>query len=80
MRETVLSGTAQIFKELPVQVGAKTGTAEVIKGSTVNSLFTAFAPYDNPEIAITILIEGATNQQGLAVRSAYNVLKWHFSR
>lgn len=80
MRETVLSGTAQIFKELPVQVSAKTGTAEVIKGSTVNSLFTAFAPYDNPEIAITILIEGATNQQGLAIRAAYNTLKWHFNR
>ena len=80
MRETVLSGTAQIFKDLPVQVGVKTGTAEVIKGATVNSLFTAFAPYENPEIAITILIEGATNQQGLAVKSAYNTLKWYFSR
>ena len=80
MRETVLSGTAQILKQLPVEAAAKTGTAEVVKGSTANSLFTAFAPYNDPQIAITVLIEGTTNQQGLAVRSAYNVLKWYFSR
>lgn len=80
MKETVLSGTAQILKELPVQMAAKTGTAEVQKGRTVNSLFTAFGPFEDPNIAITILIEGATTQQGLAVRSAYNVLKWHFGR
>jgi len=80
MRETVLTGTAQILKELPVQVAAKTGTAEVIKGQTVNSFFTVFAPYNNPEIAMTILVEGATTQQGLAVRIAYNFLKWYFHR
>ncbi|MDP3793048.1 MAG: penicillin-binding transpeptidase domain-containing protein [bacterium] len=80
MKETVLSGTAQIFKELSVQAGAKTGTAEVIKGVTANSLFTVFAPYDNPKIVMTILIEGATTQQGLAIRAAYNTLKWHFDR
>ncbi len=80
MKETVLSGTAQILKELPVQMAAKTGTAEVQKGRTVNSLFTAFGPFEDPDIAITILIEGATTQQGLAVRSAYNVLRWHFAR
>ena len=80
MREAVISGTAQILKELPVQMAAKTGTAEVQKGRTVNSLFTAFGPYDDPDIAITILIEGATTQQGLAVRSAYNFLKWYYNR
>ena len=80
MKETVLSGTAQILKELPVQMAAKTGTAEVQKGRTVNSLFTAFGPYEDPDIAITILIEGATTQQGLAVRSAYNFLKWYYDR
>jgi penicillin-binding protein 2 len=79
MKETVISGTAQIFKDLPVEAGAKTGTAEVIKGKTVNSLFTIFAPYDNPQISMTILIEGATTQQGLAIRAAHSVLKWYFS-
>ncbi len=79
MEETVLSGTAQIMKDLPVRIGAKTGTAEVIKGSRTNSLFTGFAPLDNPELAITILIEGSTADHGVAVRTAHNVLKWYFS-
>lgn len=78
MRETVLSGTAQIFNELPVKAAAKTGTAEVIKGKSINSIFTVFLPYDKPEIAMTILIEGSASNQGLAIRAAYNTLKWYF--
>ena len=80
MRETVLSGTAQILKELPVQMAAKTGTAEVQKGRTANSLFTVFGPYEDPDLSMTILIEGVSTQQGLAVRAAYNVLKWYYGR
>jgi len=81
MRETVLSGTAQMLKDLPVTAGAKTGTAEVIKGKAVNSFLIVFAPHENPELAMTVLIEGAsTTQQGLALRVANEVLKWHFSR
>lgn len=80
MRETVLSGTAQIFKDFPVKIAAKTGTAEVQKGKTVNSLFTMFSPYENPDFTMTILVEGATTQQGLAIRAAHNVLKWYFGR
>jgi len=79
MKETVISGTAQILKDLPVQVAAKTGTSEVIKGKTMNSIFTVFAPYENPQITLTVLIEGATSQQGLAIRVAHRFLKWYFS-
>lgn len=80
MRETVLSGTAQIFKELSIPMAAKTGTAEVQKGRTVNSLFTVFGPYDDPEISMTVLVEGSASNQGLAIRTAYNVLKWYLNR
>ncbi len=78
MQETVISGTAGILKDLPVKAGAKTGTAEVVKGRSINSLFSAFAPFDNPEISITVLIEGSASNQGLAIRTAHNVLKWYF--
>lgn len=80
MTETVNSGTAQILKDLPVKAAAKTGTAEVVKGKSINSLFTVFAPYDNPQLAMTILIEGSASNQGLAIRAAHNVLKWYFSK
>ncbi|MBQ8388569.1 MAG: hypothetical protein IJX46_06565 [Clostridia bacterium] len=41
------------------QVGGKTGTAEVDndKNSTDNAWFTGFAPFDDPEIAVTCFIE-----------------------
>lgn len=79
MLETTISGTAKIFGALPVKVGAKTGTAEVTKGKTVNSIITAFAPFDNPEINITVLIEGGTStNEGLAIRAAYGFMKWYF--
>lgn len=78
MEETIISGTAEILRDLPVRVGAKTGTAEVIKGKSINSLFTAFAPFDHPEVTITVLVEGSASNQGLAIRAAHNVLKWYF--
>lgn len=79
MLETTISGTAKVLGTLPVKMGVKTGTAEVIKGRTVNSIVTAFAPFDNPEINVTILIEGGTStNEGLAIRTAYGFLKWYF--
>ena len=80
MEETVISGTAKLLQNLPVRAGAKTGTAEVIKGQSVNALFAAFAPFENPEIAITVLVEGASSNQGAATVVADHVLKWYFER
>ncbi|MDP4001785.1 MAG: penicillin-binding transpeptidase domain-containing protein, partial [bacterium] len=40
MRETILSGTATLLKDLPVTAGAKTGTTQVVSGQQINSLFT----------------------------------------
>ena len=47
---------AAAFEGCPVAVGGKTGTAEVSKGSA-NGVFVAFAPFDNPQIGIAIVIE-----------------------
>lgn len=78
MEETVISGTAKVLNSLPVTVAAKTGTAEVVKGQTINALFTAFAPADDAEIAITILIEGSAENQGYSIRVANDFLNWYF--
>ncbi len=80
MEETVISGTAGILKDLPVQAAAKTGTAEVVKGKSINSLFTVFAPAQNPQVAMTVLVEGSASNQGYAIRIAHEVLKWYFTR
>ena len=44
------------FADLSVQVGGKTGTAEVA-GQTDNALFSGFAPFDTPEIVVSCIIE-----------------------
>jgi len=45
------------FWDIPVKVGGKTGTAQTGRLPD-NALFAGFAPYDNPEIAWIIIIEG----------------------
>lgn len=74
--DTVRQGMLQVgttgycssyFKGLPVQVAAKTGTSQEIRnldGISVkinNGFLIAFAPYDNPEIAIAAVGEGMTS-------------------
>ena len=49
-------GTAYtIFKNFNIEVGGKTGSAEA--GSKVNAWFAGFAPYDNPEICVVVMVE-----------------------
>ncbi len=81
MRQTVENGTAQQLKDLPVQAAGKTGTAEfgVEKGST-HAWFIAFAPYENPEIAIAILAEGTSSGVSIPVSVTREALEWYFSR
>ncbi len=78
MRQTVTTGTAQILKDLPVQVAAKTGTAQIESGRALNSLFTVYGPYQDPEISVTILVENINKSQGLAMQVAKEFLMWYF--
>lgn len=56
MRKVVTSGTAKdYFSTYKVKVAGKTGTAENI--GTDNVTFIAFAPYDNPKVALAVVIE-----------------------
>ena len=44
------------FNDLPVKVAAKTGTAEEDKNRSSHTWFVCFAPFDDPQIAITVMI------------------------
>ena len=59
MRQTVTEGTAWILNDLPVAVGAKTGTAQVAGDNNPNAWGVVFAPYDNPQMVIVVLVESA---------------------
>lgn len=69
------SGTAYVrFKNFNIEVGGKTGSAEAGKDKNgndiVNAWFAAFAPYDDPEIAVVVMVEngGHGNYTAEAVR------------
>ena len=55
MRQVVLSGTATNFNDYIVPIAAKTGTAQ--NSGSDHTTFICFAPYENPEIAIGVVIE-----------------------
>ncbi len=58
MRLVAKAGTAaNVFGSYPVEVAAKTGSAQVTKQKSDNGVFVAYAPYKNPEIAIAVVVE-----------------------
>lgn len=58
MKGVTDEGSAKrIFAGYPIEVGGKTGTAQISKKSSNNALFISFAPFDKPEIAVAVVIE-----------------------
>lgn len=47
---------AEVFANYGIQVGGKTGTAQVGDGSN-NAVFIAYAPFDDPQIAVSVVLE-----------------------
>jgi penicillin-binding protein 2 len=80
MRETVVSGSGRLLADLPVETAGKTGTAQVAGQKRENAWFVAFAPYENPEIALSIVFEGAGEGSSVAAPLARDILNWYFTR
>jgi len=79
LRQTVTAGSAKILQEVIVKVAGKTGTAEWGKGRSPHAWFTGFAPYENPEIVITVLVEEGGEGSTISVPIAKEILNWYFS-
>ena len=75
---TTTGSLAPYFKDCVVDAGAKTGTAQVSKDTENNGVFVCFAPYDAPEIAVSIVIEQGGSGSALA-STAVNILNAYFS-
>lgn len=69
---------ASYFRDLPVKVGAKTGTAQVHRDQEANAILVAFAPYDDPEIAISIVVEHGGSGSSVAAIAA-EILEYYFA-
>lgn len=64
---------AATFKNYPVQVATKTGSAQATGGS--HAVFVSFAPYENPEIAVAVVVENGGQGSRIAsvARDIYDV-------
>lgn len=75
MKSAAENGSAsRLFSNYPIEMGGKTGTAQVSSKKSDNALFMAFAPYDIPELAVTCVIEQGANgtDAGEAVKDIFD--------
>lgn len=64
--------------DMGISVAAKTGSAQVSSTTESNALFVAFAPYEDPEIALAIVVERGGSGSTLASIAA-QILEYYFS-
>lgn len=78
MRQTVTSGSGRYLNTLPVTMAGKTGTAQWSTVKAPHAWFIGFAPYENPELSISILVEEGVEGSTVAVPMAYDIFNWYF--
>lgn len=84
MATSEAGGTAyNIFKNFNVEVAGKTGSAEAGKDSNgndkVNAWFVCFAPFENPEVAVVVMIENG-GHGNYAAEVARDLLVQYFGK
>ena len=75
---TTQGSVRKYFQGLDFQVGAKTGSAQVSASTQSHAVFVCFAPYENPEVAMAVVVEhGGSGGELAAIAS--DVLSYYFS-
>ncbi len=78
MRGVIANGTAKkLFADLEVEIAGKTGTAQEAKNKANHAFFISYAPYDNPEICVTVNIPFGYSAAN-AANIAKNVYKYYY--
>ena len=78
LREVSTIGTAAaMFHDFPVPIAGKTGTAENSHGRE-HGWFVAYGPFDNPNIAVAVIVENAGYGSTSAVPIGYKILSAAF--
>lgn len=80
MKEVINSGTATFLKDLPFQTAGKSGSPKFIyKGKErYHALFGAYAPFENPEVVIFVLIENPPTELVATLPVVKEVLQWYW--
>ncbi|MFV0239370.1 MAG: penicillin-binding transpeptidase domain-containing protein, partial [Lacrimispora sphenoides] len=78
MREVIANGSSKrLFTDLEVEIAAKTGTAQEARNKPNHAFFISYAPYDNPEICVTVNIPYGYSSSN-AANIAKNVYKYYY--
>ncbi len=78
MREVIANGsTKRLFADLEVEIAGKTGTAQEARNKPNHAFFISYAPYDNPEICVTVNIPYGYSSSN-AANIAKNVYKYYY--
>ncbi|MCE5287366.1 MAG: penicillin-binding protein 2 [Pelosinus sp.] len=79
LRSVASEGTAaQIFGDFPIPLAGKTGTAENPHGKD-HSWFVAYAPFDDPRIAVVVIVEQGGFGSSSAVPIARKIMEAAFN-
>jgi penicillin-binding protein 2 len=78
MRQTITSGSGRYIDSLPIDVAGKTGTAQTPGDRPTHAWFIGFAPYENPSLAIVVLIEEGGEGSSVAVPLARDIFEWWY--
>lgn len=75
MRQTVTGGSARsVFgDDYEIEVSGKTGTAQFGNEGKTHAWFTSFAPYENPELVVMVLVEGSGEGNEIAAPIAKQI-------
>ncbi len=65
------SSVSYLFKDFPVKLAGKTGTAQESKSHGNHALFVSYAPYLNPEISMAVVIPNGYTSSNAAMLSKY---------
>jgi len=76
LRQGVLTGSSRAMNNLPVTVAAKTGTAQWSSKKDPHAWLTAFAPYKDPRIVVTVLVEEGIEGSSVALPVAREIINW----
>lgn len=71
-------GTANLLAYLPMKAAGKTGSSQVANNTRTNAFFVGYAPQENPQIAVLVLIENSKEGSLNAVPIARDVLEWYY--
>ncbi len=80
MRKVVTQGTGSALRTEAYEAAGKTGSAQFEDGNESHAWFTGFAPVDNPQIVVSVVVEKGGSGGATAAPIAKRIFDVYLSR